>query len=129
VVETAIWRLLDIDEDDGRALTTHVGMRDRLNMLRTLFRLRRPDDAEKLDSLCEKIDDKLSHQRNELVHTLWVTGEYGSPMTLTVKARGTLEKTKRGISAKDIEAVAARIRDRSVALQDFLDSKGVVSPE
>jgi hypothetical protein len=42
VVETAIWRLLDLDEDDGRAITTNVRMRDRLDMLRTLFRLRRP---------------------------------------------------------------------------------------
>ena len=43
IVETAIWQLAPLAEDAGRAITTHVGMRARLDMLRTLFRLRFED--------------------------------------------------------------------------------------
>lgn len=133
IVETAIWELASLDEDVGRAITTHVAMRPRLHMLRTLFRLRRSADGEgakKLDKLCGEIDGEkgVSPQRNNLVHAMWVTGDYGSPMTFTVRARGTLTKEKTGKHAKEIEGVAARIRDRSRALQEFLEDKGIVSP-
>jgi hypothetical protein len=129
IVETAIWELAYVGEDVGRAITTHVGMRARLDMLRTLFRLRSDDEeaATKLDKLCERID-RAARKRNELVHALWVRGDYGSPMTLTVMARGTLQRERTGKHAKEIESVAALIADRSRALQEFLEAKGVVSP-
>jgi len=79
IVETAIWRLLEIDEDDGRAITTNVRMRDRLDILRTLFRLRRTDagGAETLDKLYKEIcgEGGVASQRAKLVHALWVRGE------------------------------------------------------
>lgn len=129
IVETAIWELAYLGEDIGRAITTHVGMRTRLDMLRTLFRLRSDDEraATKLDKLCDKID-RAARKRNELVHALWVRGEYGSPMTLTVMARGTLQQEKGGKHAKEIESIAALIADRSRALQGLLEDHGVVSP-
>jgi hypothetical protein len=129
IVETAIWQLALIDEDVGRAITTHARLPMRLHMLRSLFRLRSDDgDAAKtLDKLCEEINRDVSPGRNKLVHALWVTGDYASPMTFTVKARGTLRKQKGGKPASAIEGVAALIRDRSRALQGFLEANGVIS--
>jgi hypothetical protein len=128
IVETAIWQLAPLAEDAGRAITTHLGMRARLHMLRTLFRLRFDDEeaAKKLDKLCDKIE-KAASKRNNLVHALWVRGDFGSPQTLTVLARGTLVKEKAGKHAKAIERVAALIADHSRALQEFLEGHGVVS--
>jgi hypothetical protein len=115
IVETAIWALAEIQDDDiGRAITTHVRMGDRLNVLLTLFRLRRPADvngADDLKKLRNRImgDGGVAPQRNDLVHGLWGSGEHGSPQIATVKTRGTLVKTKRGKKAREIEAVAASI--------------------
>jgi hypothetical protein len=48
-------------------------------------------------------------------------------MTLAVRARHFGEDEARH-NRREIEAVGARIRDQSVAFQNFLDAKGVVSP-
>jgi hypothetical protein len=127
IVETAIWAL---DEEEGREISTD-RVRDRLKSLRKLFRQRWPDDeegAKKLDNLCEQIR-RAADKRNELVHALWVRGEFGSPKIATVIKRGTLVRERRGRKARQIEAVAALIADHSRALQGFLNDNGVVSPE
>jgi hypothetical protein len=122
--------LASLEESTGRAITTHVGFPTRLDMLCTLFRLREEDKeaAATLDKLCEKIRGKLSRQRGEVVHALWVRGAYGSPMTYTVRARGELQQQKAGKPSTEITRVAGLIAQRTQALQELLESKGVLSP-
>jgi hypothetical protein len=132
IVVSAIWALGYVNEDNaaGRAIIAY-RMPDRLKILRKHFRLRWPDDeegADTLDRLCEEIR-RAGHKRRDMVHGLWVRGDYGSPKIATVIERGSVVKEKRGQKARQIEAVAALIAEKSRALQDFLHAKGVASPD
>jgi hypothetical protein len=127
IVVTAIWALGYVNDNAIIAYR----MPDRLKMLRKHFRLRWPDDkdgAETLDKLCGKIR-LAGNRRRDVVHGLWVRGDYGSPKIATVIERGSLVKEKRGQKAWQIEAVAGLIAEQSRTLQDFLHAKGVVSPD
>lgn len=65
-------------------------------------------------------------QRNEIVHGLWVLGDFGSPMIHTVKARGRVVQSRAGKSAAHIRDVAALIKQHSTALQTFLTGHGAL---
>jgi hypothetical protein len=132
IVVTAIWALGYVTEDNavGHAIIGY-RMPDRLKMLRKHFRLRWPDDkdgAETLDKLCGEIR-LAGNRRRDVVHGLWVRGDYGSPKIATVVERGSVVKEKSSQKAWQIEAVAALIAEKSRTLQDFLHAKGVVSPD
>lgn len=128
IINAAIWALLWRDEDTGNAITAHLNLPNRLAILRTLFHLQHSDDRggnTTLKKLCEGIGDKLSKERAEVVHALWVRGDYGSPMTYVVKARGELRKEKRGRPVTEIQHVAERIAAAADELANFLDQHGV----
>lgn len=123
IIEAAIWKLSDFyDFDRAAAITAHLGMPTRLHMLETLFRLQHGDiDATRtLRKKCETIRNELSGQRGAIIHTRWVEGEYGSPMSYTVRARGKLVRTKKGLSHSEIRACAAAIADQAERLLAFL---------
>lgn len=122
IVEAAIWNLAGLHDDAGASITTHLGMPLRLDILMTLFRLHRDDggEADRLDKMCEHIRHKLSPKRGAAIHTLWVEGDHGSPMTYSVRARGKLEHEKKGRPAAEIREVAALIAAQSAMLQEFL---------
>lgn len=130
IVETAIWSLACLDEDTGQAITTHIGLPARLDILPTLFRLKHGDGPESthLAKLCKKIRGPLSRQRGEAVHALWVRGAYGSPLHYIVRARGKLEKEKAGRPAAKIHEVAALIQQHSSELKTFLEAHRVLTP-
>jgi hypothetical protein len=127
LINAAIWSLAWTGEEIGNAITAHLNVPNRLHILRTLFHLQYPDeDANKtLKKLCEGIGEKLSRERAEVVHALWVRGDYGSPMTYRVIARGELKRDKRGKPATDIEHAAERIAAAADELVDFLSQHGV----
>jgi hypothetical protein len=127
IVDAAIWNLAGINEETGRAVTTHVPLPTRFHMLESLFRLRQGDAAaDALRSDIETIRNTIMPQRNEIVHGLWVLGDFGSPMIHTVKARGRVVQSKAGKPAGKIREVAAAIKGRSTALQNFLESHGAL---
>ena len=127
IVNTAIWNLASVGEDVGMAITTHVPLPTRFHMLEALFRLRHGDaSADTLRTEIEDIRSNVMPQRNEIVHALWVLGDFGSPMIYTVKARGRVYQSKAGKSAGQIRDVAALIKQRSTALQDFLSGHGAL---
>lgn len=101
IIDAAIWSLAGIDEDTGLAITTNRNVPNRIDILRTLFHLRRGDGpaVEQLSKLCHQIRHELSRKRGEIVHAEWVRGEYGSPLTFSVQARGKLQATKVALPA------------------------------
>lgn len=111
IVNAAVWSLAWTGEEIGNAITAHLNLQPRLHILRTLFHLQHPDQNSNktLKKLCDGIGDKLSRERAEVVHALWVRGEHGSPLTYIVRARGELQRDKRGKPAKVIKQVAERI--------------------
>jgi hypothetical protein len=131
VIEAAIWNLAGIySENTGAAITTHLGVPPRLDMLMTLFRLARGDgdEANQLDKMCKTIRGNLSSQRGEAVHTRWVEGDHGSPMMYTVRARGRLERSKKDRSAAKLQETAAAIAEQSTELRRFFVTRGVIFP-
>jgi len=80
VVDAAIWTLADLwREDIGLAITAHLPLPPRLDILLTLFRLQHEADEriEQLERLCKRIR-VLSGRRNEIVHSRWVEGIHPS---------------------------------------------------
>jgi hypothetical protein len=129
IVEAAIWNLAYIwDNDTAASVTTHLGMPARLDILMTLFRLRTNDETQikNLQKMCGNIRGDLSRQRGEVVHTRWIEGDAGSPMIYLVRARGKLERTKRGSPAVKIREVAGLIAAQSRELREFLEQRGIV---
>jgi hypothetical protein len=128
IIEAAIWNLANLSEDVGESITTHLGLPQRLDMLMTLFRLagKTEEASTELNKMCDKIRSGLSRKRGEVVPTRWVQGDYGSPMTYTVRARGRLERERKGLPAKRIHEVAALIATQSSQLHEFLERMGVV---
>jgi hypothetical protein len=134
ILDTAIWGLGYMEEDTGAAVTTHLSVPARIDMLVTLFHNREGDaDATtKLRKICDTIRQSLSRKRGEVIHTRWITGEAGTDLSYSVRARGRLERTKKVWPASEIRDIAAEIAQCSDQLQAFLQAHGVVdspSPE
>jgi hypothetical protein len=57
IVEAAIWNLAYLDENSGAAITTHLNMPIRLDMLMTLFREHygECEATHQLDKMCKAI--------------------------------------------------------------------------
>jgi hypothetical protein len=131
IIEAAIWNLAGLyHEDIGMAITTHLGMPPRLDMLLTLYHQHHGDDDKykALKKLCDNIRRPLSAARGGVVHRRWVEGEYGSPMQFVVTARGKLEQSKKGRPASEIRGVARQIAEKSKELRDLLGVNDAWSP-
>lgn len=129
IVDGAIWSLAGVSEDVGLAITTYLNVPTRLDMLKTLFHLQRGEGAanDRLSKFCKEIRQNLSPKRGEIVHSEWVRGDYGSPMTFTVEARGKLKATKVAMPAQRIREAAALIAHKSDELERFLQDHDVLS--
>ena len=109
--EIAIWCLLDLDDERGPYVTTHMGMVSRVNVIRQLFRQKIPEN--KLRSLIEETLDKIKPlriERNNIVHSMWKCAP-GSDETETLKvsARGELKLSTAIKTAAEVEATTHRV--------------------
>ena len=112
-VEVAIWRLLGVEADEGRAITTHVAPRIRLDMLLSLVSIRTISPSHKaLGSLLDEIRE-VGGKRNDIVHGFWSGVHFDRPEPAAevskVSARGVVKFDVREMTATKIEAVADRI--------------------
>lgn len=125
VLEAAIWSLCVLEESRGRALTTHMNLKMRIESLQTLLHVLGDDESARELSRRRKRIEKLGQKRNEIVHGLWVRGEYGSPMILSVRARGTLEQRKAGRPASAMFTLADTIAETAFDLREMLVDRAV----
>jgi hypothetical protein len=112
-VEVAIWRLLGVEADEGRAITTHIAPRIRLDMLLSLVSLRTVAPTHKaLGMLLEEIR-KAGGERNDIVHGFWSGVHFDGPEPIAelpkASARGIVRFDVRRMTAAQIEAVADHI--------------------
>jgi hypothetical protein len=123
VIEAAIWTLADVtSEDVGFAITAHLSLRAKLEMLETLFNLREPQGSLRLATLPairKSILNDLSPRRNRVIHGRWVSGSHGSPMMFTVQARGTLKRSQKSVDASEIVAIAEETEKQAVRLREL----------
>jgi hypothetical protein len=130
VVDAGIWSLAGVSEAVGLAITANLSVPLRLDMLRTLFHLQRSDGLtnDQLSKMCHTIRQELSRKRGEIVHSGSVKGDYGSPMTFTVQARGKLKAEKIAMPAQQIRETAALIAQQTDSLEQFLEDHSVLFP-
>jgi hypothetical protein len=120
IIEAAIWNLAYmVDEETGMAITTHLGMPQRLDMLLTLFHKRFGEgpDYDALRKHCGHIRHQLSAKRGGIIHRRWVEGDQASPMQFIVSARGKLEHSKEGRPVSHIRRIASEIAEQSAQLR------------
>jgi len=127
VIDAAIWTRSGVPNDEvGEAMTTHLNIRTRVDMLSTLISLAGydpEDEAAKADSEATKLlraVHELASRRNKVVHARWVRGDLGSPLIYTVQARGTLKRTVEGIPSHEIINIAREISVLSMKLRALL---------
>ncbi len=125
VIDAAIWTNADIwNEDVGKAITAHLTLKSRLDILETVLSLAvnqdEPDNRlVALKAIRRVIEGGLSGRRNEVIHGRWITGSYGSPMTYTVQARGVLKHNRRWIAPEEIRAIAELAAEQAVKLREL----------
>jgi len=106
------------DVDVLAAMTTHLTIRQRLEMVSTLFHLSQqypPEKVTEFESIRKQIDKAIS-RRNSVVHSRWITGERGSPLVFEVQARGTLKRNRIDLPVEEIKAIAADIAEQTERL-------------
>ena len=135
VMDVAIGNLASIHEQSSmEALTVHLPTKARLDMLATLFHLKcdravdqwfpTEGDLAKKRAEFEQIKrsiNSLATKRNEVVHSRWVVGVQGSPLTYAVQARGRLKRTIKGVPAAEMLSIAQQIQEQSRTLIKFFE--------
>ena len=118
-VERIIWRLADLDDNDGIAVTTHLNMPMRLDMANSLIHLHisDPEFIKKFKKLAKHIKKTLSPLRNEIVHSrVLYLEQVKLAMRATYKSRGKVSKNMKpieiseyGDASKDIMETANEV--------------------
>lgn len=105
-LENCIWKLLRVNFSKGRAVTTHINLNLRLDMIATLLSVTRRHSKEWKSWL--EACRKLSTARNIAVHAMWVTkpGEPRIAQSISYVARGELRDRGRVTTAAEIKKIA-----------------------
>lgn len=126
-VERIIWRLAGIDDDNiGIALTTHMGIKARLDAACALAHHRFPDAAQtkRLEALKKHINGAdMYGKRNEIVHSRVLHFQsLGGATTLrpTYKARGKVRKGLNEAVPEEYADTAKRFLNTASELQSML---------
>jgi hypothetical protein len=123
VVELALTGCLGVSIEYGLALTPHMNLLLRLDVLKSAAEIRIDDlDAlDELDGLLDRIE-KAFRKRNDVVHQVWVrhlhTGEVGR---VHQKARGKVEAFLFRTSADEVRSDALLVHQSGVDLSIFMN--------
>lgn len=134
LIAGGIWWLLDLrvsrpkDLDRARAITTHLNVPTRLNMLRSLARtyLTEAADIAELDKHADRIRQKLAGKRNGVVHGLWTQStKPNRAWQVTFSARGEVVPTFRELTDTQIHDIAREIDNCANELLEFFRRTGI----
>jgi len=116
------WRILKLNNDDGRLLTASMMLDKKLDLLHDLVRSRMESDEKrkKLADIVSLIKEQIVN-RNTIIHGFWnETGESEGEMVATK----ILRKSDRTISASRIRETAEKMHNLT---QDFAVAVGEVA--
>jgi len=137
-LESLIWEIAGIRGNKGYAITTHIASETRINILSTLADtgLTNDDLKKDLTKIVARIR-ALRTERNNIVHSLWLSSKPEPPLGLIeavikrrrkpipasvkITAKGKLNITNRPLTAKQILVVAAEIGDLVSDMYDLLE--------
>lgn len=89
-IESAIWGLAELSEDQGRALTAHMTFPLRCDVLRALYHaaFQNTDIDKVLNKMLENHLKPAYGRRNRYAHALWLKDEDGNTIFLEKESRG-----------------------------------------
>lgn len=122
VTEYAIWAALGINANQGSAITTHVGMVSRCQMILILIHQQFPaGHCKPMEWLLGRID-KARVQRNDIIHFIWMHSRSGAAMSaIKITAKGKLKIDKREMTAGQIRAVTSEVFDLVSEMMGLLE--------
>ena len=125
IVERIIWRLARMDDNTGAAITTHIGIKNRLDAACALADLEFPDTPQtnRLMSLHGYIlGNEIYGKRNEIVHsrTLHFLGLLGGTVRPTYKARRRLKKEAKSVTPVEYKDTSHKILATASELREIL---------
>jgi hypothetical protein len=129
-VDEAIAGCLGIDHEYGQAVTTHMTMPLRFDVLRSAAEIR-IDDLDALDALDDLLDrlTKAFAKRNAVVHHMWCRDpETGNVVMVKETARQRVEIETIPMSADQVKDDALFVYEAGIALFWFLKSHNLLPP-
>jgi hypothetical protein len=129
-VDEAIAGCLGVDYEYGQAVTTHMTIPLRFNVLKSAAEIR-IDDLDALDELDVLLDrlDEAFNKRNAVVHHIWGRDpETGNVVMVKETARGRVEIEPIPMSADQVKSDALFVYDAGIALFLFLKAHNLVPP-
>jgi hypothetical protein len=129
-VDEAIAGCLGIDYEYGQAVTTHMTMPLRFDVLRSAAELRIDDlDAlDELDGLLERLDEAFK-KRNPVVHHMWCRDpKTGDMFMVKETARQRVDIEAIPMSADQVKGNALFVYETGMALFSFLKAHNLLPP-
>lgn len=122
IVQDAIAGCLRVDSELGKAVTTHMNMPLRFNVLRAVAEIKLDDldQLDRLDTLIKAVEDAFD-LRNSIVHHTWCKHEAsGKVYTVRESARGTVQQDLVPMPIDKIKADAGAIYAAGMEIYIFL---------
>jgi hypothetical protein len=129
-VDEAIAGCLGIDYEYGQAVTTHMPMKLRFDVLRSTAELRidNLDALDELDDLLDRLDEAFK-KRNAVVHHMWCRDpKTGNVVMVKETARQRVEIEAIPMSADQVKDDALFVYETGMALFSFLKAHNLLPP-
>jgi hypothetical protein len=127
VLQDFIGGLLQIDNIETKALTVHMSVPLKGDIIRALVELSAPsaEEVDKVDDLLDAVCDALQKRNNVAHNAFLIHPDTREILGWREKARGQLVGTLTPISAKEIEDDAASIYKAGMELFEFMLARGI----
>lgn len=112
----------DVHEDDTVPLVLTTGMSSQtlIGILKTLARMRFPEDADQFDKLADKLR-KANGQRDVYAHAVWIAGpKPGTIEPMLAKTVGSLRRAKGAVTADQIRGQATHFQRLALNVLAYL---------
>ena len=122
-IQTLIWKISGLDSIDGRSITTHMGLRSKLQSVCSLsnYHYKGKEIDDEIQKLAKLISEIATH-RNEIVHNPWASsGVKGVSVTSVFKARGKLQVELKEIGTKDLKFQLKRVVYANKQLKNIIE--------
>ena len=128
-VDEAIAGCLGVNVEYGQAVTTHMPMPLRFNVLRSAAELRIDEDAlDELDVLLSRLKEAFD-KRHPVVHHMWCRDpETGNTVMVKETARKRVAMKTIPMSADQVKVDALFVYDAGIALFSFLKAHNLLPP-
>ena len=124
-IERIIWRVGNLDDNRGQAITTHMSMKARLDAACAITLLEFPTSSGlmALQGLRKKINGSLANKRNKAIHNRMFRGlDPDIPVRADRTARGELKIELKALRPGELEKIADQLNESVVEARDIISA-------